>query len=358
MNTVTQVPLSELASSARSAFVLDQWYVAAFAWELQDKPMARTLLNQSVVLFRTPDGAVGALEDRCCHRSLPLSCGTVEGGGLRCGYHGMLYAPGGSCIEIPGQERIPAKARVKSYVVAEKNHIVWIWMPKEEGAAPSKPAPDYAWHDDARYRFGGGVYHYDAPYQLIHDNLLDLSHVGYVHQKTIGGNPRVHMTAGMEVGGEGDTVRIVRLLPDTLPPPAYTAVWPFKGGIDRWQEIEFEPNHIRIWAGATDKDSEPLDDPQRGGLHLRGFHGLTPETETTSHYFWTMSANSHPEMPDNLDKVLQQIRSTFDEDRVVIEAQYANMRRFGEAASWVDIHVDAGGIRARRIIERLRKQGE
>src|SRR5437868_4279226 len=98
-------------------FPMNQWYVAAFAWELSDKPLARTLLNQPVVLFRTAAGEVAALEDRCCHRALPLSCGTLDKEGIRCGYHGLLYAPSGKCIEIPGQERIPTKACVKSYTV-------------------------------------------------------------------------------------------------------------------------------------------------------------------------------------------------------------------------------------------------
>jgi vanillate O-demethylase monooxygenase subunit len=350
------MPISALSPAA---FVLDEWYVAAFSWEVKDKPVARRYLNQPVVLFRTPDGKVGALEDRCCHRSLPLSCGSVENNGLRCGYHGMLYSANGACVEIPGQDRIPSKAKVNAYTVAEKNHLIWIWMPSAKGGAPTRDAPDYPYHDDPRYKFGGGVYHYRAPYQLVHDNLLDLSHVGYVHQKTIGGNPKAHMTAGMQATSNGDSVRVVRLLPNSPPPPAYTAVWPFKDSCDRWQEIEFATNHLRIWAGAIEPGGAAIDDPERGGLHLRGFHGITPETETSCYYFWSMAGNSHPDMPDNIDAILQQIRATFDEDRIVIEAQYENMQRFGSEATWMDIHVDAGPNRARRIIsERLKQQAQ
>lgn len=147
MNTpTTSIPLSEIKTKAstRAAatdpgrFPLNQWYVAGFSSELVDKPIARTFLGQKVVLFRTGAGQVAALEDRCCHRSLPLSCGTVEGTGVRCGYHGMLYAPSGQCIEIPGQERIPSKAKVRAYHVVEKNQIVWIWMPRAEGTEPAK----------------------------------------------------------------------------------------------------------------------------------------------------------------------------------------------------------------------------
>lgn len=344
-------PAKKLVDAGR--FPLDQWYVAGFSSELQDQPIARTFLNQKVVLFRTGEGVAAALEDRCCHRSLPLSCGTVETSGLRCGYHGLLYAPSGQCIEIPGQERIPAKAKVRSYHIVEKDHMLWIWMPRSEGAAPKREAPDYPFHDDPRYKFGSGQYHYQAPWQLIHDNLLDLSHLGYVHLKTIGGNARLHMNAEMKVTSDGDAVKVVRLMPASTPPPTYKAAWPFGDTCDRWQEIEFEVSHLRIWTGAVEPGTDAIDDPDRGGFHMRGFHGITPETDETCHYFWSMASTKHPSMPENIDAVVEQTQFTFDEDRVVIEAQYRNMVELGERATWVDIHVDAGGNRARRIVQRL-----
>ena len=235
-----------IAPASTPAFPLDQWYVAGFAWELQDAPLARTLLGRPVVLFRTPDGSVAALEDRCCHRELPLSCGTVEARGLRCGYHGLLFDRAGQCLEIPGQQRIPPKACVKSFDLRERDQILWIWMGATPDSVPVQEPPAYPVHGDARYRFGGDVYHYDAPYQLIHDNLLDLSHLGYVHLKTIGGNAGVHMNAELKVRQEGDSVTVLRWMPDSDPPPTYAAAWPFAGRIDRWQEVEFHLSLIHI----------------------------------------------------------------------------------------------------------------
>jgi phenylpropionate dioxygenase-like ring-hydroxylating dioxygenase large terminal subunit len=336
-------------------FPLNQWYIAGFSWELQDKPIARKLLNHPVVLFRTGTGEVAALEDRCCHRSVPLSCGTVEGAGVRCGYHGLLYAPNGVCVEIPGQATIPSKAKVKAFTLVEKDQILWIWMPQEEGAAPTHAAPDYPVHSDPRYSFKGDVYHYDAPYQLIHDNLLDLSHLGYVHLRTIGGNAKVHMNAELRVEGSGDQVKVLRYMPDSPPPPTYTDAWPFKGNIDRWQEVEFHLSHFRIWTGGAELGTEDMADPNRGGFHMRGLHGVTPETDTTAHYFWTIAANHHPEKSDITDLVYEQTAMTFEEDKVVIEAQYNNMLRFPSAPQ-IDIHVDVGPNRARRIVDRLMTQ--
>ena len=119
---------SELAAPALPEYALNQWYVAALGWELEDKPLGRTLLNHPVVLFRKSDGTVAALEDRCCHRALPLSNGTLEASGIRCGYHGLLFDDAGRCVEIPGQDKIPSKAKVPAYHVREQDQIVWIWF--------------------------------------------------------------------------------------------------------------------------------------------------------------------------------------------------------------------------------------
>lgn len=335
------------------SFPLDQWYVAGLGWQLTDTPVARTLLNKPIVLFRTADGQVAALEDRCCHRALPLSNGTLEGQGLRCGYHGLLFNGEGKCIEIPGQEKIPSKARVPAYHVRERDQIVWIWFGSNEHSEPSCEPPAYDVHSSGEYLFDGDVYHYDAPYQLIHDNLMDLSHLGYVHLRTIGGNASIHMNAEMKVESDDASVTVTRHMPGSVPPPTYVAAYPFKDRVDRWQQIEFHVSHLRIWTGAVDANTDDLNDPHRGGFHMRGFHGVTPETDTTSHYFWTMATNPQSDHEAIKAKVIEQTALTFDEDKVVIEAQYQNMCRFG-ARPMIDIHVDVGANRARKIIERLR----
>jgi len=332
-------------------FPIDRWYVAGFSWEFTDKPVARTLLGQAVVLFRA-DGQIAALEDRCCHRHLPLSCGTLEGAAVRCGYHGLLFAPDGRCIEIPGQAHIPQMARVRAYPVTERNQIVWIWIGRTPESQPDREAPAHPWHDDPGYEFKGDVYHYKAPYQLIHDNLLDLSHLGYVHTRTIGGNAKIHVKPEMTVEDGPEWVRVVRHMRDSEPPPTYIEAWPFAGRIDRWQEIEFHVSHFLIWTGGMDAGTGDLNDPARGGFHMRGFHGITPETASTSFYFWTISSNRNPQRPKNRETIYRATGATFDEDRVVIEAQYANWVRF-PAGQVMGIQADGPLNRARRIVGRL-----
>lgn len=142
-------------------------------------------------------------------------------------------------------------------------------------------------------------------------------------------------------------------MPSSEPPPTYTAAWPFEGLIDRWQEVEFHVS-LRIWTGAMAAGTGSIEDPNREGFHMRGFHGVTPETETTAHYLWTICTNPHPEKSDVTKLVVDQTALTFDEDKVVIEAQWNNQKRF-PVRSQIDIHVNVGPNRARRVVDRLVK---
>src|SRR5690606_1963492 len=109
-------------------FVRNAWYVLGWSTEIGDKPMARRVLNEPVVAFRKTDGVAVALLDRCAHKLVPLSLGKVVDDTLQCGYHGMRYDCSGVCVHVPGQERIPPAARVRSFPLAERYGAVWIWM--------------------------------------------------------------------------------------------------------------------------------------------------------------------------------------------------------------------------------------
>ena len=128
---------------------LNAWYPAAWSHEIGSKsPLARTFLNEDVVLFRDADGKARALIDRCCHRATPLRLGEVVPEGLQCGYHGMTFNGDGKCVKIPGQKKIPTYASVRSYPLIEKQEIVWIWMGDPELADSSKLLVDFPWNDD------------------------------------------------------------------------------------------------------------------------------------------------------------------------------------------------------------------
>ena len=171
-------------------YLRNRWYCAAVSDELGTAPLGRILLDEPVVLYRKSDGALVALEDRCCHRRAPLSKGKVEGDKLRCGYHGFLYEPGGNVVWVPGQDKVPPGARVRAYPLVEKHGFAWIWMGAPSQADPAT-IPDFHWNDDPEFAAVAGLLPVAADYRLLMDNLMDLSHVSFLHAATIGSTMRV-----------------------------------------------------------------------------------------------------------------------------------------------------------------------
>jgi phenylpropionate dioxygenase-like ring-hydroxylating dioxygenase large terminal subunit len=129
-------------------FPRNAWYIAAWADEVADKPLARRIGSEPVVLFRGEDGIAAALADRCCHRSAPLSLGRVVAEGIECGYHGLVIDGAGRCVKVPGQRLIPSDATVRSYPLVEKNQFLWIWLGETALADPALIV-DFPYHDDA-----------------------------------------------------------------------------------------------------------------------------------------------------------------------------------------------------------------
>ena len=164
--------------------VRNAWYVAAWAEDvIANRPCAVRLLNEPIFLWRNEAGAVVAFEDRCIHRLAPLSLGRCEGERLRCKYHGLLYDRSGRVVEIPGQPKVPRDLRLRSYAVIQKHGCVWIWM-GDEVTADERLLPPVVGLDDPDYVLGRGLFDVDVDAHLINDNLLDLSHLPYLHAAT------------------------------------------------------------------------------------------------------------------------------------------------------------------------------
>lgn len=156
------------------------WYVASWSQDLGErKPMGVSILDEPIVIWRS-DTCLTALEDRCVHRLAPLSMGRCEGDKLRCHYHGFLYNSDGAVVEIPGQQIVPRQARVRRYAVAERHSWIWVWM-GDPGLADETLIPPAIGFDNPDWILGHGFLDYAAEAQLINDNLLDFSHLPYVH---------------------------------------------------------------------------------------------------------------------------------------------------------------------------------
>jgi len=327
-------------------FLKNNWYMAAWSEEIGERSLlARRLLDIPILLFRGQDGQVAALHDQCCHRALPLSMGMHEGDGVRCGYHGMKYDCSGTCVEIPGQAHIPGQARVRAWRVVEQDGVAWIWLGDEQ---PQGGPPEYRWH--GRWAWRGGTFHYKAHHELIIDNLLDLSHLGYVHQRTIGGDPDSHMNAEMRTSRDADRVRVERYMRGVVPPPTHVRINGYTDQVDRWQRVEFIPGLITIYSGSVRAGTVRTEGEQVGGFQQRVFNAITPETEGTSFYFWSIS---HP-TTENRDEVTERLYKdteiTFEEDRIVIEQQHSRLQE-SHGVRLVDLKIDSGALQARRIIK-------
>lgn len=332
-------------------FVYNAWYIGAWADEVKPQGLlGRVLLELPVVFYRTQDGTALALEDRCCHRALPLSHGCVIGDQLQCGYHGLVYDRNGLCVKVPGQERVPAQAKVRSYPVVEQDEMLWIWMGDPALADPALIVR-HPWHNDPAWVWIKDRYSINANYQLITDNLMDLTHVGYVHQRTIGGTPQAHSDAETKTIRSETGVRVTRWMPNSVPPPAYVAAFKFNTPtVDRWMEIDFfPPAAVRIHTGAKDLNTGAGEGNRSGGIAFMGLNLQTPETEKTTHYFWSGARTYEEGEPELRTKLLTSLPITFAEDKVVVEAQQASIDR-QDGAPLVMIASDAGLVHARRLV--------
>jgi vanillate O-demethylase monooxygenase subunit len=323
------------------------WQVAAFSSEVVGGQLfARTLCDEPLVLYRRLDSAPVALEDRCAHRSAPLSMGALDGDTLRCGYHGLCYDTQGKCVSIPGQAYVPGRARVRAYPAVEKHRLVWVWMGDPERADLAL-VPDIHWLDDPGWVAAEGYHRIAANYRLLNDNLLDLSHETYVHTRTIG-HEAVAETP-ITVHAEEGTVRIEKNMPGCTPPPFYQFLGRLKptDRIDRWQRTVYRPpGTIVIDVGVQALDAPPGANRVEG----RVINLMTPETATSTHYFWAFARNFRVDEPGVTEFLRANVARTFDEDKAMLESQQHRIGDVAEPQFTIAVKADVGPTQGRRLL--------
>ena len=330
-------------------FLTNAWYMAAWSGEVGEGLMRRRLFGRPIVLYRLASGVVGALEDRCPHRFAPLSRGERSGDAIRCGYHGLMFDATGKCVHNPFSDRIPPGAAVRAFPTRELDGIVWLWA----GAPELADAAHIPRFDVVREVSGEpplvGYMKMDAGYEFGTDNLMDLSHIEFVHKGSFAG-------AGVIFAGE-HTVReengIVHSnwwMPGVAAPAHTYGIYPREMITDHWLDMRWQPPAaMRLEIGAT-----PQGSAREQGVIVQQAHILTPETESTAHYFWATTRGGPPS--EQGDAALRGLMAqAFDaEDKPMIEAAYQNL---DGADFWdrkpVYLGVDAGGTRARRMLQRL-----
>lgn len=338
----------------------DCWYVIAWGHEIppagDDRPLfKRTVLGEPVLVYRTHVGDLVALEDRCCHRHAPLSGGRREGDCIRCGYHGMKFEPSGRCVEIPGVDRVPPKAQVRAYPVVQKNNWVFVWMGDPE-KADTALLPDNFSCESPDWKNKPGYLHYDTPYLLICDNLLDFSHLSYVHEKSLGGStriaqsrPTIEPVPGPVADWPQIGIKVSRFVNDVPAPPFYQRFRQFDANLDRWFVYEFLlPGTLLMHSGGRPTGADP--DTPSNSVRLHSCQSLTPETETTTHYFFQQA---HP-VDEGDDTVTESIYNSligaFNEDRDMITAQHLNIA-LNPNLPMLPLAMDAALLQFRRLLQ-------
>jgi len=334
-------------------FIRNTWYAAGWSNELTGTTLIpRKFLNEPVVLFRDASGTAVALADRCPHRFVPLHRGRLKEGVLECGYHGLCFDATGACVSNPHGDRvIPKAARVKTYNLVERDGIIWIWMGDKALLDEGKIRSFSQFGSNPRYTSVSGYLHVEANYQLISDNLLDLTHGQYMH-------PMFANSAG----------------PLTLEPssdPDESTVWaPF------WRRREYPGKFLQFLGFPADKLGDQrsimrwnapalllldvgvtgVGEPMESGLSFPTAHLLTPETETTSHYFWSMARDFRLGDEEFSSKLAAMNSNTFsNEDRPMIDAQQKSLGDNTDLMSLkpVLLTTDGPSVQARRVVQRL-----
>ena len=332
-------------------FLRNGWYSAIWSHELEGKPVGKTFLNDKVVLFRNDRGQVGALEDCCCHRAAPLSRGEIRGAYLACGYHGLKFDVNGQCVEVPGQSEIPPGAKVRSYPVHEKNNVVWIWM-GDAAKADAAKIPDMPWLSDPKWATTPGNIYVKTNYQFIIDNLLDLTHVTYVHKNTLAGDPR-EATTPTKTERLNDGVRVGRWMLDFVPPPLFAKAGNFTSNVDRWQHVTWHPPGIvYLDVGCAKAGTGAPQGDRSQGISIWSSHLITPETEHSSHYMFCFARDFRIDDPEMSKMLYEGSKATFLEDADILEAVQAN-RTGGSLDGLIHIAADAAQLQARRMLNSM-----
>ena len=326
-------------------FLRDAWYVAAWTEEVGRAPLARLLLGEPVVLFRREDGTPIALEDRCCHRRAPLSKGKLLGDLLQCGYHGFTFDASGACVRIPGQDRVPPSLGVRAYPLTERHGYLWIWMGEPAKADPAL-IPDFHHNRDPGWTAVRSRLPIAAHYLLVVENLIDLSHVGIVHAKTIGTDDS---QAELKFERGANSVRVVR-----APTEVATAPHNLKQGLAERSVLEKTIDFLpacQVVIAVTTTEIVPQK-PEPRALRLVILNACTPETEASTHYFWA-SCRDYQLGDKQVDAFLMKVTvEAFNEDKDILEAQQRTIA-LDPAAPTVNVHADWGGVQARRLVTQL-----
>ena len=331
------------------------WYCAGWDYELsqgKNALLARRIADEPLVLYRKPDGGVVAMEDRCPHRQAALHLGRKEGDSLRCMYHGMKFGPDGRCTEVSGQSRIPEGANVRTYPVVEKDNWIWVWMGAPEKADPrcicfAVGPGDTNWH------LRTSKIAVNANYRLEIANLMDLSHLTWIHQNTLGGSDMwVQTKPQRTVLPRGINTKYWFY---SAPPPAFARhLFPSEAVFDMFIDVDvtLPCNFVLRFQAYT--PGTVTDGPSNGQLILDTYssQAVTPRDEEWVDYYYSWGTSVATGTPGMSEMLLETASAAFVEDKAVLEAQWRNVKERPHAKQ-VGILLDAGPERMLSLLDKF-----
>ncbi len=329
----------------RTPLIRDSWYVAALSHELDSGLVGRTLLNEAVVLYRTEDGIPAALQDRCRHRSFPLSKGYRQGANIVCGYHGMKFGPDGRCAALPAEGRPAPQIAVRSFPVAERGPVVWIWM-GDPALADEAAIPETGWLSQDGWTVVNGYFAIPSNYVAMQENLMDLTHFSYLHADTVG-TPG-YATAPYELQVEGHKVRMLRELRASPPPPIYGVPMGLTGrDVDRYTDANFVGPGAHV-AYARIVNPEPQAG-ERDVYRVNLLHAVTPERQDSLHYWWFLSRDFAAGDQSASDFLIATTNKAFNEDVDALTLIADHNRQTGDLDE-LSFATDKPGLAMRRSL--------
>lgn len=335
-------------------FPKNAWYVACTPDEIAEKPLGRTICGEKIVFYRPAPDQVAALDDFCPHRGAPLSLGTVCEGHLQCGYHGLRVECTGKSVSMPGQ-RVQGFPKARSFPVVERYGFIWVWPGDADKADPAT-IHHLPWANNPEWAYGGGLYHIACDYRLMIDNLMDLTHETYVHSTSIGQKEIDEVPCKTRV--EGDEVITSRFMEGIEAPPFWKMALRMNGlpddqPVDRWQICHFTPpSHVLIEVGVALAGNGGYDAPADKKASSIVVDFITPETDTSIHYFWGMARNFKPQDPSLTTQIREGQGNIFAEDQDMLEMQQENLLRYPDRKLLM-LNIDAGGVQSRKILDRI-----
>jgi phenylpropionate dioxygenase-like ring-hydroxylating dioxygenase large terminal subunit len=323
------------------------WYAAAWDRDVTRAPASVRVAGQPLVLYRTEDGRPVALADACRHRLAPLSMGKLVGSEeIRCPYHGIVYDSAGRCTAMPAQEVINPSATVPSYPVVERHRFVWVWLGDPYSADPAA-IPDMHQMDDRGWAGDGETIAMDCNFELVLDNLMDLTHEEFLHAGSIGG--RNISASQFDVVHDESTVTLTRWMIDIEPVPFMRAqmrtLFPgFDGNVDRWQIIRYQyPSTICIDVGVAKTATGAPNGDRSQGINGYVMNTITPETDRTCRYHWAWMRNYHLDSQLLTTQIRDAIRGVFNQDTAMLRAQQIAIEANPDY-EFYNLNIDAGGM--------------